>query len=163
MRNIHLHAWLITVLLLFAVTAAPAERDEGDVVLVGEHDPEMIAAIKKARASLDEFLKLAAAPPPGTSGFKLKVMVKDGNDTEHFWVSPFQVTALGLQGTLANEARVVRTVQFGQLIRFTRAEISDWGYVRNGRQVGSFTVCALFPRMPKEQADYYRRNHGFDC
>lgn len=49
MRNIHLHAWLITVLLLFAVTAAPAERDEGEVVLVGEHDPEMIAAIKKAR------------------------------------------------------------------------------------------------------------------
>src|SRR5688572_14735149 len=156
MENMHIRACLFTVLLLFAGTVDPAERDEGEVVFVNERDPEMIAAIKKARASLDEFLKVAAAPPPGTSEFKLKVMVKDGSDTEHFWVSSFQITASGFQGTLANEPRVVRTVQFGQLIRFTRAEISDWGYVRNGRQVGSFTVCALFPRMPKEQADYYR-------
>jgi len=143
--------------------AGQAKRDEDEVVLVGTNDPAMVAAIRTARASLDQFLATAAAPPPGTSEFKLKVMVRDGGSTEHFWVSPFRVTPAGFEGTLANAPRVVRNVRAGQLYRFKRDEISDWGYIRDGRQVGSFTVCALFKSMPRDQADYYRRNHGFDC
>ena len=57
----------------------------------------------------------------------------------------------------------MRTVRAGQTLKFSRAEISDWGYLKDGRQVGSYTVCVLFKKMPKDQADYYRRNHGFDC
>lgn len=144
-------------------TENQAKRDEDEVVLVGTNDPTMVAAIRAARASLDRFLATAAAPPPGTSEFRLKVMVRDGGGTEHFWVSPFRVTPGGFEGTLANSPRVVRNVRAGQLYRFTRDEISDWGYLRDGRQVGSFTVCALFPSMPRDQAEYYRRNHGFDC
>ena len=51
----------------------------------------------------------------------------------------------------------------GQELEFTRDEISDWGYTKNGRQVGSFTVCVLFKTISKEEADYYRENYGFDC
>jgi uncharacterized protein YegJ (DUF2314 family) len=139
------------------------QRDENEIVFVRERDPEMVAAIRQARAGLDEFLKLAEKPPTDVSGLKLKVMVSDQNGTEHFWVSPFQSVGDKFEGTLANEPRVVRSVRNGQLIAFTRGEISDWGYVRNGRQVGSFTVCVLLRKVPKEQADFYRKNHGFDC
>ncbi|WP_244478742.1 DUF2314 domain-containing protein [Mesorhizobium sp. Root1471] len=51
----------------------------------------------------------------------------------------------------------------GQNITFSRDDISDWGYTRNGRQVGSYTVCVLFKKMLKEEADNYRTNYGYDC
>lgn len=131
--------------------------------MVAESDPDMAEAIRKAQSTLDTFLATAAAPPAGASNFKLKVEVKDGDQSEHFWVIPFAVTAQGFEGTLANEPNLVKTVKEGQLIRFARAEISDWGYEKNGRQVGSFTVCALFKTMPKADVEYYRKEHGFDC
>lgn len=155
------------LILLFALVglgaAAQEKRDENEVVFVGTRDADMVAAIRQARATLDEFLAISASPPPGTDGFKLKVMVKDGTETEHFWVTPFYPTSEGFEGILANEPRVVRNVRAGQTLRFTRSEISDWGYTKNGRQIGSYTVCVLFKKMPKHQADYYRTNHGFDC
>lgn len=140
-----------------------APRDENEVVYVGTKDPDMVDAIRRARASLDDFLRIASNPPPNTTGYKLKVVVRDGSDVEHFWVVPFNQTQEGFTGVLANEPRSVRNVRGGQTISFSRAEISDWGYIKDGRQVGSFTVCVLFKKMPREQADYYRKNHGFDC
>lgn len=156
----------LAVVLTLALVAPPGfaqKRDENEIVLVGEKDAEMVAAIRQARAGLDEFLKLAEKPPTEVSGLKLKVMVRDPNGTEHFWVSPFRLVGGRFEGILANEPRVVRSMRNGQVVGFARDEISDWGYVRNGRQVGSFTVCVLMKKIPKEQADYYRKNHGFDC
>ncbi|MBL8482895.1 MAG: DUF2314 domain-containing protein [Rhodocyclaceae bacterium] len=147
----------------FSSFASAQERDENEIVFVGTTDPNMVAAIKHARTTLVDFLKLAANPPAGTDGYKLKVMVIDGARTEHFWVTPFMVLPDGFAGVLANDPKVVRNVKAGQLVRFDESLISDWGYTKDGRQVGSFTVCALFKKMPAEQADYYRKNHGFDC
>jgi len=158
-----MRALLFLLAFLATLAFAQQKRDENEIVLVRESDPDMIAAIRKARETLDDFFAIEKQRPPNTSGFKLKVMVKDGADVEHFWVTPFRAVESGFQGILANEPRIVRNVRHGQAIGFSRAEISDWGYVREGRQVGSFTVCALFKKMPKEQADYYRKTHGFDC
>ena len=154
---------LLLIVLLVAAPALAQKRDHDEVVLAHEKDPDMVAAIRRARDTLDEFLAIAAKPPANASRFKLKVMIKDGRDTEHFWVTPFEVAGEGFQGILANQPRVVRNVRAGQIVKFSRAEVSDWGYVKDGRQVGSFTVCALFKNMPREQAEYYRKNHGFDC
>ncbi|WP_284620767.1 YegJ family protein [Aquabacterium humicola] len=157
---------LLLSLVAASATTLPAiaqQRDEGEVVIVETGDPEMNSAIKTARASLDEFLRLAASPPAQTSGYKLKVMIRDKDITEHFWVTPFRPKQTGFEGILANDPKLVTTVRNGQQIEFTRGQISDWGYVKNGRQVGSFTICVLFKKMPPEQADYYRKNHGFDC
>ncbi|MER8994809.1 DUF2314 domain-containing protein [Mesorhizobium sp. M0074] len=57
----------------------------------------------------------------------------------------------------------MHNVVAGQEIEFTRDEISDWGYTKNGHQVGSFTVCVMLKKMSKEDADYLRDNYGFDC
>lgn len=159
----HIIKFFVVATALWSALAMAQKRDENEIVLVGTTDPVMVAAIREARATLDNFLALAASPPAGTEGFKLKVVVRDGSSTEHFWVVPFRSTAEGFEGTLANDPRIVRNVKAGQLIRFTKEEVSDWGYVKAGRQVGSFTVCALFKKMPADQADYYRKNHGFDC
>lgn len=152
--------------LMLALAPIPAgAQSQGDdkVVNVARDDPDMAAAIAQARASLDQFLALSDAPPAGTADYKLKVAVKDGDTSEHFWIIPFHKTATGFAGTLANEPQAVHNVTAGQELEFTRDDISDWGYTRNGRQVGSFTVCVLFKTISKEEADYYRENYGFDC
>lgn len=154
---------LLSATLAFPNLSSAQERDESEIVMIGTTEPEMVDAIRTARAGLDDFLALANSPSTGTEQFKLKVMIRDGDATEHFWVVPFRPTGTGFEGVLANDPKVVHNVKAGQQIQFTRNQISDWGYSRNGRQVGSYTVCVLFKKMPPEQADYYRKNHGFDC
>ncbi|MBB6411693.1 uncharacterized protein YegJ (DUF2314 family) [Mesorhizobium sangaii] len=154
------------MVLAFAPGLAGAQGidpDDDKTVIFTPGDPEMAAATAKALASLDEFLALSEAPPSGTDRFKLKVKVRDGNVTEHFWVIPFRRTETGFVGILANQPEEVQSVVLGQNIEFTRNDISDWGYTRDGRQVGSFTVCVMFKKMSKEEADYMRDKYGFDC
>lgn len=153
---------LVSIAALIIPAAYAGER--GDEVVISKNgDTEMQVAREQAHATLESFLKIERERPPGTEGFKLKVRVADGAWTEHFWVQPFKMVGTTFQGVLANEPKYVKTVKQGQVISFTRDDISDWGYVKNGRQVGSFTVCAMFKRMPKEQVEYYRTNYGFDC
>lgn len=154
---------LVAFCLLAPISTFAQTRDHNEVIRVPNADPEMNAAIRQAQATLDDFLKVSQQRPQGTTSFQLKVRVKDGNDSEHFWVTPFRRSGAGFEGILANEPRLIRTLKNGQQIQFTREDISDWGYVKDGKPVGSFTVCVMLKRAPKEQADYYRKNYGFDC
>lgn len=150
-------------LLLVFLSLNSMARDEDEFVWIKGEDPEMLKAIKHARNSLGSFLKKYRKPEKNMSNFKLKVHIKDKFGHEHFWVTPFSETKTGFTGTLANQASVVKSVKEGQKINFTKADVSDWGYVKNGRQFGSFTVCVLLKKMPKEQAMYFIKNHGFQC
>ncbi|AMX94421.1 DUF2314 domain-containing protein [Mesorhizobium sp. M7A.F.Ca.US.014.04.1.1] len=156
----------MSLMLALAPGLAGAQAtDPGDdkTIIFTPGDPEMAAATAQALASLDDFLALSEAPPADTERFKLKVKVRDGNVTEHFWVIPFRRTETGFVGMLANQPEEVHNVVLGQNIEFTRDDISDWGYTRGGRQVGSFTVCVMFNKMSKEEADYMRDKYGFEC
>jgi uncharacterized protein YegJ (DUF2314 family) len=154
---------LIAIFALLLSSAAFAEKAEDRTVLVEGEDREMLAAIGKARSSLDAFLKLHANPPKGASDFKLKVGIQHAHGTEHMWVIPFKRTETGFSGILANEPDYVTGVHAGQEILFKREEISDWGYEQDGKQKGSFTVCVMFKHMTKAEADAYRRDYGFEC
>ncbi|MEI9412546.1 YegJ family protein [Mesorhizobium salmacidum] len=156
-----------TLSLMLAILpglAGAQSADPGDsTIMFALDDPDMAAATARALAGLDEFLALSETPPSGTDRFKLKVKVRDGDVSEHFWVIPFHRTETGFVGILANEPEQVRNVVLGQNIEFTRDDISDWGYTRDGHQVGSFTVCVMFKKMSKEEAHYMRGKYGFDC
>jgi uncharacterized protein YegJ (DUF2314 family) len=155
---------LIWILLItvFPVISWSAPKDD-HTVSIGAEDEEMNAAIARAQASLDEFLKIARSPPAGASEFKLKVRIHDSHGTEHMWVTPFKQTTDGFTGVLADEPETVVSVENGQRLDFTRAQVSDWGYVLNGKQKGSFTVCVLFKHMPSGEVEQYRRDYGFEC
>jgi uncharacterized protein YegJ (DUF2314 family) len=149
--------------ILFLVSATPAGAIEDQAVRVERGDAEMQAAIQQAQASLDEFLALKANPPDGTSGFKLKVVVRDGARQEVMWVTPFTQTDTGFAGILNDQPEYVTNVRSGQKLTFTRADIADWGYRLNGKQKGSFTVCAIFKHMPPAEVQKYRDDYGFEC
>lgn len=154
---------IISILGLLFLLSPIAQAVDDQVVMIHSEDAEMNAAIARAQRTLDDFIRIKANPPKGASGFKLKVRITDPHGTEHMWVTPFKKTTHGFVGILADEPEIVRNVVNGQRITFTKEEISDWGYVLNGRQKGSFTVCVVFKHMPREQVQQYRDQYSFEC
>ncbi len=87
-----------------ACGAAIADEPVKDhVVLVKSENADMLRAVAHARATLDGFLALAAKPPAGATGFRLKVRFSEGSQVEHMWVDDFVATPHGFSGKLTNE------------------------------------------------------------
>ena len=140
------------------------EKDE--IVHMEDEAPAMRKAFEVARASLDDFLKLAKSPPDHFSSFALKVAVSQAGNTEYFWVTDFkQKGAAQFTGEINNEPRLVKTVKLGQRYSFTRTQIVDWIYMDEAEQkmMGNFTMCALLTQESKEEADHIREQYKLDC
>ncbi|WP_269533756.1 YegJ family protein [Chitinimonas sp. BJYL2] len=155
---------LLTAAFVLSISGVAADKKIDDqVVLVSDQDKDMNAAIAHAQSTLDSFLELSEKPPFGASNFKVKVMFSDKNGAEHFWVTPFKKSGNEFVGVVANEAQYVTSIEIGKTYRFSREQITDWGYQQGNKQVGSFTVCVLFKTMPKDIVARYKQDHGFDC
>ena len=122
-------------------------------------------AFRKAGATLDEFLSVAASPRAGTSGYALKVAISDGKNTEYFWVNGFSRARDRFTGILNNEPRLVKKHKLGERIEFSRDQIADWTYVDGSskRMIGNFTACALLTQEPPAQAEEFKLRYGLKC
>ena len=138
-----------------------ASRD--GIVNVAKTDPDMAAAMRRARATLPEFLALADAPRAGMSGFSVKVAVTEGERTEYFWIFPFARKEGKFSGTLNNQPRIVHNVKFGQLIGFAESDIVDWLYQDGDSMKGSFTTCAILKHEPRREAEALMKQYGLAC
>ena len=138
-----------------------AERDE--VALVSKNDPVMAAAMTKARATLPDFLKIAAAPPAKTEAFAVKVAIREGANAEYFWIIPFEPKGDAFTGKLDNTPRLVRNTKMGDTLSFTKAEIVDWMYMDNGAMKGNHTACALMKKATQKDRDAFKKRFGLDC
>jgi uncharacterized protein YegJ (DUF2314 family) len=164
-----LHA-LTTLILLTGATSTwsqtisdKAAKDE--VVYRRDDDPAMQKALAKAASTLPEFLRLAANPRSGTSGYALKVGISDGRNTEYFWVNNFATAGATFIGTLNNEPRLVKKHKLGERVTFSENQIADWTYVDqvNKRVFGNFTACAILSKEPPDQAAAFKRQYGLQC
>ena len=102
--------------------------------------------MRKAQSTLADFLKVAAAPKPGTLGFSLKVAVREGERVEYFWITPFTNNGSQFSGEINNTPRVVHSVKLGQT---AQSDIVDWLYIENGMMRGNYTACALLKSRRK--------------
>ena len=111
----------------------------------------MTQAINEAHISLDEFLKIQLTKLPVVDDFKLKVMFNDNNGVEEFWVKPFRNLGKDeFEGILGNEPEIIKSLQYGQIVSFTRNMITDWRYKENGVHYGRYIVCAPYKTIPIE-------------
>jgi uncharacterized protein YegJ (DUF2314 family) len=168
MRDIQSAAGLLAAILLFANAQAAAHtalekaaRDE--LFLIPQGDPDMAAAMRKARAGLREFFALAQSPKPSMKGFSVKVGVRSGAGREFFWIRPFERKGNRYSGRLNNTPRVVTHLKAGDTITFGENEIVDWTYTEDGKMKGNYTACPLLKREPKEQAQAFIKQYGLDC
>jgi uncharacterized protein YegJ (DUF2314 family) len=160
-------AFIIAVLSGDANSQSVADSIEKDeIVHMEDEAPAMRKAFEVARASLDDFLKLAKSPPDHLSSFALKVAVSQAGNTEYFWVTDFKAKgAVQFTGEINNEPRLVKTVKLGQRYSFTRDQIVDWIYMDEAEQkmMGNFTMCALLTQESKEEAEQIREQYKLDC
>jgi uncharacterized protein YegJ (DUF2314 family) len=149
-------AALALLIFLAPCTATEVVAAADDpTVLVSATDPEMNAAIAKARASLGTFWREYESPEPDVTGFSLKVKISDGNMVEHFWLIDIKRDGDKLSGTINNDPEYVHTVKIGERYEFTDSDISDWMFTRRGKVVGNETARVLIKRLPTDEARQY--------
>ena len=165
-----MNRFLCLLLVLAGLNAAAAQSTldrakRDDVFFAVRNDPNMLNAVQKARATLDDFLRLAKSPPPDTGVFALKVAISDGELVEYFWINAFSQESDRVSGVVNNEPRLVKKVRLGERITFTRSDIYDWMYVdRAKRQMkGNFTACALLKKEPPAEAEKFKVAMGLRC
>src|SRR4051812_31509623 len=79
-----------------------SSNPENFTVGVKDDDPEMLAAIAKARKTLPQFWQTFDKHDPSDSDFALKVKLKDTHGTEHFWVTELQRSGGKTTGVINN-------------------------------------------------------------
>jgi uncharacterized protein YegJ (DUF2314 family) len=126
-----------------------------ETLIPGGYDhEEMDAAIARAQSEVDNFI--AVLDKRQGSDFSVKVPITDQGETEHFWI--VDVTYLNgvFEGKIGNEPGVVTNVRYQQKWRATKAEVSDWSFMRDGKMHGNYTMRPLLKTLPKDEADRYR-------
>jgi uncharacterized protein YegJ (DUF2314 family) len=127
---------------------APPSGSAHQVTPFVNGDPEMTAAMAKARSTLPKFWKHEKNPGPKEDTFSVKVPIKDGDVTEYLWLGGLEHKGKALFGYVANDPEKVHNVKPGDRRKIADADIVAWMYYRNTKIVGNYTIRALFKNMP---------------
>ena len=134
--------------------AIGAKPDKGYVV---DSDPEMAAAIAKAQETLPQFWRCFDQRAHGESNFVLVVRFTDKGRIEHFHTTDFERRDGKTLVTIRSDPKVVSSVKRGDRIEIPAADITDWRYVRDGKEVGLLTAKVLLKHMPVDQAQALKK------
>src|SRR4051812_9160397 len=135
-----------------------AEDDQLAVVNVANDDVHMNWAIEKARATLHYFQNSLIAPGANQQYFSVKVLIEDGTNNEHLWLtSPSFDDEGNLFGIVGNKPVYVTSVHEDQRIGIDAQFISDWMIIEDGRLIGGYTIRAIRDGLPEaERLDFDR-------
>ena len=129
--------------------------DNDPVIDVDSRDPEMQAAIQRARAEIDSALQTLQEGQ--VMGFSVKAPIQEGKRTEHFWLKDVTYQNNAFTGLIDNEPQRVHTVKKGDRITLRKEEISDWYYLKEGKMYGSYTTRVLLKDLPPDDAAFFQR------
>jgi uncharacterized protein YegJ (DUF2314 family) len=136
--------------------------DRNGMARLERNDPIMAAAIRKARETLPDFLALVHSPRPTITSYAVKIGIPAGNDTEFFWISPFEERSRRFTGKINNTPKAAK-VKFGQMISFSQNDIVDWLYRENGGMQGNYTACAIVEHAPPQERQGLIKQFGLSC
>jgi uncharacterized protein YegJ (DUF2314 family) len=165
--NISFYALLAAILLISAFSsvykqsAIDTVQNEGYVAAAD--DVDMTDAFLQAGKGLESFLAMWKNPPAGTSKFFVKVGMSENGSTEYFWISGFRKEKNGFIGAISEEPQMVTSVKLGDEIKFTKAQIVDWLYSKNGKMVGNYTQCAILKKQSESERNAFEQQFGLKC
>jgi uncharacterized protein YegJ (DUF2314 family) len=146
-------------LILLMLACSLFSRDE--VTLVKSDDPEMNAAIQKARDTVNAFIKELESPKPNQTDFSVKMKVVDGENNEHMWLNSVYYDGQFIHGNIANDPVYVKNVKLGEAVKVLPEDISDWMYVVDGKLVGGYTIRVLRNRLSPEEQNQFDSESWF--
>ncbi len=139
---------------LFALLCMSCDQKPETLIDSGFNEAEMDSAIARARREVDTFL--AELAKPTGKDHAVKAPVKDGDQTEHFWLTHVTYEGGKFHGKIGNDPGIVANVKFGQAWSIAKDDISDWMFVRDGKIHGNYTMLPLLATMPEKEAAAYR-------
>jgi uncharacterized protein YegJ (DUF2314 family) len=142
-------------------TVEKAKRDE--IFKIAKGDPVMAEAMRKARATLSEFLALADNPRPGAKNFSVKIGLPAGDDREFVWIRPFARKGGTFTGRLVNTPRTVSGLRYGDTLTFAERDIVDWSYLDDDNMKGNYTACALLTKESPRDRDEFMKRYRLRC
>jgi uncharacterized protein YegJ (DUF2314 family) len=149
---------LLVAFRLFAPFVTPSKtREYDESISVRDDDPEMVAAIAKARATLPKFWTVFNKRKHKEDSFALKVEISDSHGTELFWAIDIERRGENISGTIDNKPDTVQSVKSGDRIKIADNQISDWVYMRDEKMFGNFTIRPLFKSMSTSEVDFYEK------
>jgi uncharacterized protein YegJ (DUF2314 family) len=112
----------------------------GPVTGVKSEDPEMNAAIAKARGSLDKFFQELNNPRSGAE-YLIKVRFNtNSSDGEHIWLDQVRTYANEVSGRLTDEPVELPSLHKGQTIKARRDDVTDWAIIDESGSRGGYTA-----------------------
>lgn len=136
-------------LLWLAAPLASAAQDATIAVPAG--DPEMAAAVARARAGLPVFFGHATAPGPDEGGFMVKYDLGPAGVSEFIWAEVISHRGDVTTARLLNAPRAAGFTQ-GQQVGVLDNQVVDWAYWNAGTLMGGATMRVLIARMPAAEA-----------
>jgi uncharacterized protein YegJ (DUF2314 family) len=151
-------------LLVFAAIVGGCSRSSPSglpVTYVDDDDPQMKAAIEKARATLPDFVRALQSPKPSQRGFSIKTPITDGTHTEHMWLQPVTFDGKQYRGTVDNQPEKVTGVKLGSIRSIDPHQVTDWMYIDNGKLVGGYTIRVVREKLGPKERDDFDKNAPF--
>ena len=125
-------------------------------VTVRSGSDDVAAAIARARSEPPSVLQRFIAGELHDASFTVKVPITDGEFTEHSWVSDTTYGDGRFSGIIDADPQSVSTVKRGDRWTASVEDVTDWMYAANQKMHGNYTLRALLPKLPPDEAAKYR-------
>lgn len=134
------------------VADPPAKPEsEPSTVSFDSDDPEVNAAVEKARATVDRFVRAFNNPCALCHAFSVKKAYDTRSGSrEHIWIEVTSIEGDTYHGTIANDPVDIPDLALGDEVSGSLAEISDWLYQVRDTMAGGFTVRVAVERAKAE-------------
>jgi len=152
--------FVLAALAALAFPAAVQAQAQDRVINVAPGDPQMSAAIARAKSGLPVFFGHVATPGPGETSFLVKFDVIPESGVEFVWAEIIAHRGGQTVARLVNEPADKR-FKFGQQVTLNDDQVIDWSYRHAGVTVGSHTTRVLLSRMPEAEAAPIRKYLGW--
>jgi uncharacterized protein YegJ (DUF2314 family) len=121
---------------------------EDPLIGVAPDDPDMKAAVQKARDTFPEFAKAFGQPKPGQH-FAAKGYFGTQGRGEFMWVTVTAIKGDVIQGTLDNRPGNVKELSVGDPVEIKVPEVNDWLIIEADRKTrtGGYTIEVVAKRM----------------
>jgi uncharacterized protein YegJ (DUF2314 family) len=126
-------------IILFVIVAIKDNTTNDDTIKVSVYDNQMNEAIRNARDTLPVFINQLSKARK-TQIFLIKVRFSEDYSGEHMWVKNVQYDGNKyFSGVLNNKPVSLKKYSFGQHVRFTKDDVSDWVIISDGTTSGGYT------------------------
>ena len=151
----------VLAIIHFTLMALGRHALRRGVVDIDPNDPDMQAATRRAKDSVQEFLHRLAAPPSSQRSASVKVALEEEGRMEYAWLAEPRIEGDHFVGRLDNNLVQIRRWRAGDMVRVPQTALSDWLAVDGGRLVGGFSIRVLRNRLQPEERDRFDRAAGF--